>query len=114
MRTKLRMHFSLLFCVIAAGVLVMTLGLFPTQTVSASSILGTITHPGFLPRALALDETRNRLFVFGKSNSRIYIYNASTLQELGNIQTSLADSLSMVVDESAGSCMQVFLDRVFP
>jgi len=68
----------------------------------ASGITGTITRPGFLPSALALDETRNRLFVFDKSTGNIYFYDATTLAELGSVATTFEESISMVIDESQG------------
>jgi hypothetical protein len=85
-----------------ASLLVTILSIIPTHRVLGLGIVGTITRPGFQPRALALDESRNRLFVFDKSTAKVFIYNATTLQELGSVTTNLADSLSMVVDESRG------------
>lgn len=84
------------------SLIVTTLSMFATSTVFASSIVGTITHAGFLPTALALDETRNRLFIFDQSTGSIFVYNATTLEELGSVETTLTESISMVVDESAG------------
>jgi hypothetical protein len=72
------------------------------SSLQVAGIVGTITHPGFRPRALALDEIRNRLFVYDGSNNTIYIYNATTLEELGNVATILQGCNSMVIDESQG------------
>lgn len=74
----------------------------PDRPLPTGGVVGTITRPGFRPSALALDESRNRLFVFDEATHNIYIYNATTLAEVGSVPTSLSDCLSMVVDESHG------------
>jgi DNA-binding beta-propeller fold protein YncE len=72
------------------------------MTVGSSPIIGTITHEGFEPSALALDVSENRLFVFDKSNGYVYYYNATTLEEQGSVATGFTQCISMVVDESLG------------
>jgi hypothetical protein len=88
----------MLLVVVLLGMLIVA----PVKTVTALGIAGTITRPGFLPSALALDGAMNRLFVFDESTHSVFIYNATTLQELGSVETTLGDCLSMVVDESQG------------
>jgi hypothetical protein len=103
MKTKVQIHFLKMLSILAVtSLLVAILNMYATQHVSAADPVRTITHPGFLPNALALDETRNRLFVFDRSTLSIFIYNAATLEEIGSVTTTLEDSMSMVVDESAG------------
>ena len=99
---KKRYVFNLFPVLVITSLLISMGSALGAQTASALGIVGTIEHDGFLPEALALDETRNRLFVFDKATSDIFIYNATTLQELGSVPTTLGNSVSMVVDESQG------------
>ena len=103
MKTKMQPRFlKMLSVLIVLSLLVTISSMFTIQHVSASGLVRTITRPGFLPNALALDETRNRLFVFDTSSGSVFVYDATTLEELGSVETTLEDSMSMVIDESAG------------
>lgn len=68
----------------------------------SQGVIGSITRSGFNPTALALDETRNRLYVFDKATSRVFFFDAVTLEEIDSVETTIDESLSMVVDESKG------------
>ncbi|HLO17623.1 MAG TPA: hypothetical protein VK206_22525, partial [Anaerolineales bacterium] len=103
MKTRIRTRFLKILSIwTITALLAATVSMFTTQSVSASGVVGTITRPGFLPNGLALDETRNRLFIFDQSTQNIFIYNATTFAEVGSVATTLTDAGSMVVDESAG------------
>jgi hypothetical protein len=110
-KTQVQTQFSRMLSIFtAASMLVTLLSLFPTRAVSATGVVGTITRPGFLPTALALDASRNRLFVFDQSTHKVFVYNATTFQELGSVATSLSASYSMAVDESQGKLYVGFSD----
>jgi DNA-binding beta-propeller fold protein YncE len=92
-------------CVVVCILLTLLLVELPfneSHAATTQGILGTITRPGFLPSALALDETRNRLFIFDDSTKSIFIYDATTFAEVGSVATTLGKCYSMVIDESLG------------
>ncbi|MBI5934603.1 MAG: DNRLRE domain-containing protein [Chloroflexi bacterium] len=101
MKSKMQTHISRIWSVmIVTSMLVSILSMVLPTPALAAGVIGTITHSGFFPRAIALDETRNRLFVF--ASGHVFFYDATTFQEIGSVTTSLGDSLSMVVDKSEG------------
>ena len=88
--------------VVGVVTIVCLLLLIDDRVAFSQGVIGSITRSGFNPTALALDETRNRLYVFDKGTSHVFFFDATTLEELDSVETTIGESLSMVVDESKG------------
>ncbi|HET9530124.1 MAG TPA: beta-propeller fold lactonase family protein, partial [Blastocatellia bacterium] len=64
-------------------------------------VVGTITRPGLVPRAVAVYEGGNRVFVADNSTGNVYIYDGATNAELGSIAAG-AFVQDMLVNEATG------------
>lgn len=66
------------------------------------TVVGTISKPGMQPTAVAVYEAGNKFFVADKTSGNVYIYDGTTLEELGFVYVGLDEVSEMVVDEEYG------------
>jgi YVTN family beta-propeller protein len=77
------------------------LGLIP-QTLSAQTVVGSLTHAGMKPGAVAVYEAGNKVFVGDRETGMVYIFDGATNAEIGSVATGLPSILEFVVDETRG------------
>ncbi len=77
------------------------LGLMVVPPVRAQTVVDTITRMGWQPTDVAVYETGNKVFIADKVSENLYIYDGTTLEELGSINVGNQVGL-MVVDETHG------------
>lgn len=65
------------------------------------TVVGTITRTGLVPTAVAVYEAGNKVFVADSSTGNLYMYNGTTLADLGSVNVG-GPVGRMVVDETYG------------
>jgi YVTN family beta-propeller protein len=67
----------------------------------SQTVVGTITREGMVPSAVSVFETGNKVFVADETTGYVYIYDGTTLDELGSVNVG-GPVGRMVVDEAYG------------
>lgn len=97
LKNLLMILFFLLFCKQASP----ALGIRTPVVVSGPTVVGIISHPDLKPRAVAVYNNGNKVFVADDTTGNVYIYDGTTLAELGSVFIGRGVT-TMVVHEGSG------------
>jgi hypothetical protein len=73
-----------------------------SQSASAQTIVGNLTHTGMKAGAVAVYEGGNRVIVGDSATGTVYTYDGNTNAEINSVATGLPSILELIVDETRG------------
>lgn len=83
-------------------VILLLLNMVLSSLILSQEVVGTISRPEMVPTSIAVYEAGNKVYIADKTSGNLYIYNSTTLEELGLLHLELDQINDMVVDEVYG------------